>query len=84
MPRIPPNQCSPYGTAAAAKRGKKPAETAKVQQRQGDRGSGDDDELATSSPPAAAGSCSPAFPSFIVSRILSQLGSSTIGQRSYG
>jgi hypothetical protein len=44
MPRIPSDQCSPYGTAAAAKRSKaSPAETASPPRRQGDRGSGDDD-----------------------------------------
>ena len=46
MPRTPPDQCSPYGTAAATKRDNPPAETANPHQRQGDRASGDDDNAA--------------------------------------
>lgn len=43
MPRIPSDQCSPYGTAAAVKRNTPPAKTASPPRRQGDRASGDDD-----------------------------------------
>src|SRR2546428_320741 len=43
MPRIPPDQRSPFGTAAATKRSNPPAETANPHRRQGDRASGDND-----------------------------------------
>jgi predicted DNA-binding transcriptional regulator AlpA len=43
---LPPDQRSPYGRAAAIKRGNPPAETANPHQRQSDRASGDDDSEA--------------------------------------
>ena len=46
MPSIPPDQCSPYGTAATAQHSKEVAKTANPHQRQGDRGCGDDDAAA--------------------------------------
>jgi predicted DNA-binding transcriptional regulator AlpA len=43
---VPPDQRSPHGRAAAAKRGNPPAESANPHQRQSDRASGDDDSEA--------------------------------------